>query len=251
MRMASRAPDLKARNQLVEQYRPYVRSIASKIRKTVASHIDYEDLVLHGEIGLIEAADRFDPKVGANFKTFAYYRIRGAIYDGLREMGWLSRSQYARQKFQEAANHYLSTLSGSSPPLGGSSIDAEVVALTQTVAGLVPIFITSIETAEALQIEDEREPSPAAACEMGESRAAVLEAIEELPQQEKTVIKMYYFKDLTLQEVSDKMGLSKSWASRLHSRAVRELQRLVAKKLGTEVPEQIHRRNKKSQRADK
>src|SRR2546427_288157 len=78
------------RRTLAEKYTPYVRSIAGKIKKTVAKEIDFEDLVEYGMIGLFEAADRYDPKFGANFMTFAYYRIRGAIYDGLRGMGWMS-----------------------------------------------------------------------------------------------------------------------------------------------------------------
>ena len=250
--MSRQAFDLKARNQLVEQYRPYVRSIAAKIRKTLSPHIEYDDLVRHGEVGLIEAADRFDPKVGANFKTFAYYRIRGAIYDGLREMGWLSRSHYAKQKFHEGANHYLSSATATDGVRKTRSVNDEVASLSSTVGGLVPIYITSIEAAEALQIEDEREPIPSEVLEMGESRRAVLDAIEELPNQERDIIKMYYFGDMTLQVVSEKLGLSKSWASRLHSRAVKNLQQLVAAKLGTEVPNLPGgRRNKRRKRTDK
>src|SRR6476620_4635476 len=94
------------RRALAEQYMPYVRSIAGKIKKTVAKEIEFEDLVEYGMIGLLEAADRYDPSHGANFMTFAYYRIRGAIYDGLRGMGWMSRSEYAKARFEEKANNY-------------------------------------------------------------------------------------------------------------------------------------------------
>ena len=218
--------------------------------KTLSAHIDFNDLVRHGEVGLIEAADRFDPKVGVNFKTFAYYRIRGAIYDGLREMGWLSRSQYAKQKFQEAANSFLASASaadGAPTP----SVQDEVSAVTEMVSGLVPIYITSLEAAEALQIEDDRGPTPSEELEMGESRQVIHAAIEELPDQEREIIMMYYFKDLTLQEVSERLGLSKSWASRLHSRAVQHLQRLVAEKLGTTESPNGARRNNRAKRTDK
>src|SRR5687768_1326045 len=95
------------RRALAEQYMPYVRSIAGKIKKTVAKEIEFEDLVEYGMIGLLEAADRYDPSHGANFMTFAYYRIRGAIYDGLRGMGWMSRSEYAKARFEERANEFL------------------------------------------------------------------------------------------------------------------------------------------------
>jgi RNA polymerase sigma factor FliA len=247
--MDQRSFGLQERNQLIERYLPYVRSIAGKIMKTLSAHIDFNDLVRHGEVGLIEAADRFDPKIGVNFKTFAYYRIRGAIYDGLREMGWLSRSQYAKQKFQEAANNFLaSAAAADSAPQ--PSVQDEVNAVAEMVSGLVPIYITSLEAAEALQIEDDRGPTASEELELGESRRVIHEAIEELPEQEREIIVKYYFQDLTLQEVSERLGLSKSWASRLHSRAIQHLQRLVAKKLGTESIEDP-RRNNRTKRADK
>src|SRR5262245_50221291 len=181
-RMNSRSIGLQERNQLIERYLPYVRSIAGKIMKTLSAHIEFNDLVRHGEVGLIEAADRFDPKVGVNFKTFAYYRIRGAIYDGLREMGWLSRSQYAKQKFQEAANSFLASAVAAD---GGvqASVQDEVSAVSEMVSGLVPIYITSLEGAEALQIEDDRGLSASDELELGESRRVIHEAIEELPEQ--------------------------------------------------------------------
>ena len=66
-------------------------------------------------IGLLEAASRFDPEAGAHFMTFAYYRVRGAIYDGLRQMGWLSRSHYKRARFEAQANDYLRVSSKKHP----------------------------------------------------------------------------------------------------------------------------------------
>ena len=79
----------------------------TSILTTKQEEIDFDDLVEYGVIGLLEAADRFDPSIGANFMTFAYYRIRGAIYDGLRGMGWMSRTEYAKARFEERANEYL------------------------------------------------------------------------------------------------------------------------------------------------
>src|SRR5262247_3660790 len=108
--------DLKDRNAVITQYTPYVRSIAGKIKKTIAKEIEFDDLVEYGMIGLLEAADRYDPKHGANFMTFAYYRIRGAIYDGLRGMGWMSRSEYAKARFEERANEYLAELAEAEAP---------------------------------------------------------------------------------------------------------------------------------------
>src|SRR5512146_538672 len=76
---ADGAIDVSNKRAICEQFTPYVRSIAGKVKKTVAKEIEFDDLVEYGMIGLLEAADRYDPSHGANFMTFAYYRIRGAI----------------------------------------------------------------------------------------------------------------------------------------------------------------------------
>ena len=83
------------KNQLVEQHLSLVQAIARKVKKTLGTSIEYDDLVAYGSKGLVEAADRFDARPGVAFTTFAYYRIRGAMFDGLRTMGWYSRADYA------------------------------------------------------------------------------------------------------------------------------------------------------------
>jgi RNA polymerase sigma factor for flagellar operon FliA len=96
-----------SQKELVEQYSEYVVRIAKQVKRTLSPNIETDDLISYGMTGLIEAAERFDPSVGANFSTFSYYRIRGAIYDGLRVMGSLSRTEYRRQRFDEKASAYL------------------------------------------------------------------------------------------------------------------------------------------------
>ena len=93
--------------RLVEQHLSLVQAIARKVKKSVGASVDVDDLVGYGSKGLVEAADRFDPRHGVAFSTFAYYRIRGAMYDGLRSMGWYSRADYARYRAEERANEYL------------------------------------------------------------------------------------------------------------------------------------------------
>ena len=88
-------------NQLVEKHLSLVQAIARKVKKTLNASIDVDDLVGYGSKGLVEAAERFDPRHGVAFSTFAYYRIRGAMYDGLRSMGWYSRADYARYRAEE------------------------------------------------------------------------------------------------------------------------------------------------------
>jgi len=92
--------------RLVEDHIPFVRSIARKLREQVTM-VEFDDLVGFGMQGLIEAGQRFDDRHGVAFTTFAYYRVRGAMFDGLRSMGWLPRSEYARLRLEERANAYL------------------------------------------------------------------------------------------------------------------------------------------------
>lgn len=217
------------RDQLIKQYRPYVRNIVSKVIKTISKDVDFDDLVGYGEIGLIEAADRFDPKFKVNFMTFAYYRIRGAIYDGLRGMGWISRSQYAKIRYEERANTYLASVNeryGSSQDQG--SLSDEVNQIGEVISGLASIFITSLDASEGLQIKaEDRESDPHDQVELKQARTMLKAALEKLPDQERKLLEFYYYRDMTLEQAGNELGLSKSWASRLHSRAIQRLQKLV------------------------
>src|SRR5678816_4829945 len=97
----------KDRQRLVDANVPFVRSIAAKVKEQLPREIEFDDLVAYGTQGLIEAAERYDPIHGTAFTTFSYYRIRGAIYDGLRGIGWVPRGEYARIRFEERSNAYL------------------------------------------------------------------------------------------------------------------------------------------------
>ncbi|MBI5508843.1 MAG: sigma-70 family RNA polymerase sigma factor [Deltaproteobacteria bacterium] len=229
-------PDLKDRRALADKYSPFVRSIAGKVKKTVAKEIDYEDLVEYGMIGLFEAADRYDPKFGANFMTFAYYRIRGAIYDGLRGMGWMSRTEYARARFEERANEYLEQVAaareaGTEPP--ENPFEHAVQDLASAVQGLAAVYITTIDGTEGLQIKDDKNPAPEESLGLEQARSLVRSTITKLNDQERQLLEMYYYKELSLQEVGEKLGLSKSWTSRLHARVIEKLHRLLESQLAT------------------
>src|SRR3954453_10408452 len=106
--------------------------------------------------GLLEAAERYDPKMGANFMTFSYYRIRGAIYDGLRGMGWVNRSEYQKIRFEERATAYLENMASRETVGGGDSksVEDNIEDLANQVSQLVTIYVTSLEAMEDLQVED-------------------------------------------------------------------------------------------------
>ncbi len=230
-----------SRDQLATQYMAYVRSIAGNVWKTLSKDIEFDDLVSYGMLGLFEAADRFDAKFGANFMTFAYYRIRGAIYDGLRGMGWVSRTEYQRYRYEARANQYLanthdremapvgdgSAKSEKKAAAGGKSDEEEVGELADVVTSLVTIYVTALDAMEGFQIKDDRGPPVDDVLELLQSRALVSSAVEKLPDQEKKLIQLYYYSELSLEEVGKQLGLSKSWTSRLHTRAIDKLGRLL------------------------
>lgn len=222
------------REQLASQYMPYVRSIAGNVWKTLSKDIEFDDLVSYGMMGLFEAADRFDAKFGANFMTFSYYRIRGAIYDGLRSMGWVSRTEYQRYRYEQRANAYLTNVHdrdmapvGDAPKSEKKSDDEEVNELADMVSGLVTIYVTALDAMEGFQIKDDRGPAVDEVLELFQSKELVSTAVQKLPEQEKKLIELYYYSELSLEEVGKNLSLSKSWTSRLHTRAIDKLGRIL------------------------
>lgn len=225
-----------AKKELIEQFTPFVRGIAAKIKKSLAKNIEFDDLVAYGMTGLLEAAERYDPKMGANFMTFSYYRIRGAIYDGLRGMGWVNRTEYQKIRFEERATAYLENMA-SREVVGGTgntgadpnskSVEDNIEELAAQVSQLVTIYVTSLEAMEDLQVEDkERMPLDERFADL-EMKEHVRTAMGKLPEADREIIQMYYFKELSLQEVGNRLGLSKSWTSRRHAQAIERLTKLL------------------------
>jgi RNA polymerase sigma factor FliA len=222
------------KNQLIEQHLSLVQAIAHKVKKMLTTSIDVDDLIGYGSKGLVEAAERFDARAGVAFSTFAYYRIRGAMYDGLRTMGWYSRADYARYRAEERANEYLQSqaereaaarASGSAAPAPAS--EAETLAEIATVLGGVgTVHITSLDAAAT--VADERLPPPDAALEWRQLTGQLREALARLPDKERQLMELYYLGDKNLEEAGRVLGLSKSWACRLHARAVDLLRAAMA-----------------------
>jgi RNA polymerase sigma factor for flagellar operon FliA len=213
-------------DQLVEQHLHLVHAIAAKLKRKLGKTMEPGDLVGYGTQGLIEAARKFDPRQGAAFGTFAYYRIRGAIFDGMRTMGWYSRVDYARFRAEERANEYLAAASereATEKSAKARSIDkSEVLAdIAEVLSGVATVHITSIEAAR--DAPDDRFQAPDQAALEAEGRERVRAALATLPDKERQLMELYYFADMKLEDAGKKLGLSKSWASRLHTRAVNRL----------------------------
>jgi RNA polymerase sigma factor for flagellar operon FliA len=210
------------KNQLVEEHLSLVQAIARKVKKTLGARLELDDLIAYGSKGLVEAAERYDARPGVAFTTFAYYRIRGAMFDGMRTMGWYSRADYARYRAEERANEYLQTHADRPAAEGGASQAADaaeaLAAVAQVLSGVAAVHITSLEAAAS--VADQTFAAPDAAIDTGRLGTRVRAAIQKLPEKERRLLEMYYFEEKTLEEAGGALGLSKSWACRLHARAV-------------------------------
>lgn len=207
------------RDRLVEQHLKYVRAIVGRIRRDLSTDLDFDELEAYGMRGLVEAANRYDPTRGVAFSTFSYYRIRGAVFDGLRQMGWLSRSHYARA--QASSNELLQNLADRQPSAADEGgIEQAVSNVARTIDQIATTFIVSLDDTRTPEPADPQAVDAADALEREGARDAVRRAVEHLPERERTLIELYYFRGLTLQAVGDALGLSKSWTSRLHARAI-------------------------------
>ncbi len=216
------------RKVILEKYGPYVRSLAATVRKQFNSQIEMDELMAYGQVGLLEAAERFDPKVGANFLTFAHYRIKGAIFDGLRKMGILKGPESRSLGMQDRSNAYLGNLADRDQGSNhGSSVADDVREISSAVTGLAMVFATSLEGAEGLQLSDEAQVPADEKLELEQMKGRVRAAIEKLPEKERKLLNGYYFQSKTLEEAGAEIGQSKSWASRLHARAVEKLKVLL------------------------
>jgi RNA polymerase sigma factor FliA len=211
------------RQRLVEAHLTFVRSIAAKVKEQLPREIEFDDLVAYGTQGLIEAAERYDPAHGTAFTTFSYYRIRGAIYDGLRGMGWLPRGEYARVRFEERSNAFLQNVADresgtSSGDAESLSIEDDVRSIAEALGSVAAIFVTALDALP--QEPADGAPRPEELLEEAQQRRVVREALASLPEKERKLLELYYFEDKSLLDAGTELGLSKSWASRLHARAV-------------------------------
>jgi RNA polymerase sigma factor for flagellar operon FliA len=210
----------KQRQRLVDDNVPFVRSIAAKIREGLPREIEFDELVGYGMQGLIEAAQRFDGRHGAAFTTFAYYRVRGAMFDGLRAMGWLPRGEYARVRFEARASAYLQHLAEREAgaraldPAAPARLEDEVRELADALGGVAAVYLA------ALPAPSSPTTAPESELEQRERAHTMTTALASLPDKERRLLELYYFEDRSLEEAGRALGLSKSWASRLLARAI-------------------------------
>jgi RNA polymerase sigma factor for flagellar operon FliA len=212
-----------------------VRSLALSVARKLSLPVDLEDLIAYGQVGLGEAAREFDPRHGAQFTTFAYYRVRGAIYDGLSKMSWTSRSRYHRCRFELLATEALRADSESAGDR--ETMEQQARWFRDVSERLAVVYLASGDSGRQdgvreSSIEDPRS-SPSTMVSGREISEKLRQIVDQLPADDQQLIRTIYFEGGTLQEAADQMGISKSWASRMHAKILEQLARTL-RRLGAD-----------------
>jgi RNA polymerase sigma factor for flagellar operon FliA len=219
-----------ARDHLIVHYSPLVKFVAGRVGAGLPSSVDPGDLVSSGVFGLIDAIERYDPERGVKFETFAVPRIRGAIYDGLRQLDWVPRSVRSRAREVERGISELEHRLARSPS------DEELaeqlrITTTELARWLSSIASTTIGPldraiaagAEPAQVDGPGSGSPASVIEDRELSRIMRDEIKKLPEREKLVLSLYYDEGLTLSEIGSVLGVTESRISQIHTKSVLHL----------------------------
>jgi RNA polymerase sigma factor for flagellar operon FliA len=225
------------REQIVLEHAPLIRYIVNRIAVRLPSHIDLDDLHNTGVIGLMDAIEKYDPEKNCKFKTYAEFRIKGAILDQLRSLDWVPRS--VRQKSRRLERAYGEV----EQRLGRSASDDEVAdslglqidkfhELLNQVRGISLVNLEEIRGTNsdgdrtgtyADIIEDVNSENPFASLKLAEMKQAIAQTIGALPEKERLVISLYYYEDLNMKEIGGILGITESRVCQIHTKAVLRL----------------------------
>ncbi len=221
-----------SRDELIVSHLPLVKFLVGRIASQLPPHLDQEDLMSAAVIGLITAAERFDPSRGVQFKTFAEQRIRGTILDELRSQDWLTRS--LRDKFKKLEREFvmLEHRFGRNPTSEevAKSLEISVEEYHQMLEEIHLLSFVSLDESWEDEdgspfglldiLEDKGVENPQSQLMAKQMLDVLTEAIEGLPEKERLVITLYYYEELNLKEIGAVLELSESRISQLHSQAI-------------------------------
>ncbi len=226
-------PPLKER--IVLEHTALIRYIVNRIAVRLPSHIDLDDLHNTGVIGLMDAIDKYDPEKNCKFKTYAEFRIKGAILDQLRSLDWVPRS--IRQKSRRLEQAYSEV----EQRLGRSATENEIADslglqlpefhfLLNQVRGISMVNLDELRASGDSDqplygdiFEDVKAENPFASLKVRELRQAVAECIGSLPEKERLVVSLHYYEDLNMKEIGNVLGITESRVCQIHTKAVARL----------------------------
>ncbi len=230
------------RERLILEHMPQVRLIARRIHETLPGNVCLDDLISSGVVGLIMAIDNYDPLQAVKLRTYAEYKIRGAILDSLRGMDWASRHRRKKYKGIEAA------ISAAEKKLNRQPTEEEIAAeLNLTLVeyrtrlvevqgltlGSLEMTVGAEHGQDLLSIIPCDDELPSASLERAELERLIARAISELPEPEKLILALYYQEELTLREIGDIINLRVSRVSELKTTSILRLRAHVAQQWPT------------------
>lgn len=221
------------RERLILEHLPQVRLIARRIHERLPASVSLDDLISTGIVGLISAIDNFNPAHNVKLKTYAEYKIRGAILDSLRGLDWAPRQKRRRAKQIEAAMDELERRLQCAP--SEEEIAAELnLSIEEYREWLVEVRAVNVGSLEYSPSDDgnrdmlsfvagSEDSWPSRIVERAELERLLAEAISRMPQVERNVLSLYYYEELTLREIAGMMDLHESRISQLKTQAILRL----------------------------
>jgi RNA polymerase sigma factor for flagellar operon FliA len=235
-----------SKDSLLKRFAPLVRHVVERVATTLPRNVDHEDLYSAGVLGLLDAHAKFDAKKGVKFETYAVWRIKGAVLDQLRALDWVSRSMRRKARNLDGVTRKLDQ------KLGRAASEDEVAREMKMSRGEFYRLLDHVRGAVLVSLDESRSgdgeepttladhlPDPNAAdvearLEESQSREVMLHTLDQLPEQERLVVALYYYEHLTLKEIGRALGISESRVSQVHTRAMSRLRLRLTKALATE-----------------
>lgn len=234
---AKAVPQLEAaaaarRDKVVLEHLPLVKAIAVRVHENLPVHVDLDDLIHAGVLGLFDAATKFDPEKQVVFSSYAKHRIKGAILDSLRQLDWASRDLRRRHKQLEAATRELAAELKRTPTEAEIAerlgVDVErwrQMMLDLRTAGLVSASTRANENEDlpAPDFPSDPELQPDSMCAKQQLRGALETAMKVLPERYRKVVVLYYTKEMTMKEIGNVLGINESRVSQIHKSALEKM----------------------------
>jgi RNA polymerase sigma factor for flagellar operon FliA len=218
------------RERMMLEHMPAVRWMARRIHERLPQHVDMEDLVSAGTVGLLDAFRKFDPAKKVQFRSYAQFRIRGAMLDSLRTLDWSPRDLRRKGRAVEEAIRQLTARCGRAPtePEVAREMNLGLEEYQQLLGELKGLEIGTLHLErsedsgeeELAYIPNHPEDDPLFRCLRGELRDRLTAAIEQLPERERLVVTLYYYEEMTMKEIGLALGVVESRVSQIHSSAV-------------------------------
>ncbi len=243
------APGLQTRDRgtLISEYFPLVRMVASKLARRLPSHVELDDLIGAGTIGLIDAVDKFDRSRAQNFHKYAEIRIKGAILDELRALDHVSRTVRRQASQLDRATQEIEAELGRKATSGevAGHLGIDMVEYHALAEKLKPVYLVSLsdpggrgddgDARDPLQfLKDPNAVDPQAIMHLKILRQLVAETIEGLKDRQRTVVSLYYYDDMTLKEIGKILNVTESRVSQLLSETTKTLQKRIKNHLAKE-----------------